>query len=329
MRKLAALSIGHGPSVSSSLTVLALIVCHLVLWPIPNATAQPDPPCLGIDDNWIFCAGFEEGNLDIWDDYDGNPPETNALINHPGPFGRADNHVVRLRAPAGRFGADLVKVLPTSHDRLYARWYVMWEPGFDFSALGHGGGLHAGARDGLLGRSGYRPEGDDWFTAWLEPFESLARLNLYAYYRGMYQDCADPEGSCWGDGFPCLDDNGEVYCTKPQHRPGPLPPVLQTGQWYNVEVMMDGGTPSVDGSIADGIFNLWIDGVEYGPWDDLWLRTTPDLKITTLWINLWHHGEHSVEGMMVDEVVVSTERIGAVSVPAKSSSWGSVKGMFR
>jgi hypothetical protein len=59
------------------------------------------------------------------------------------------------------------------------------------------------------------------------------------------------------------------------------------------------------------------------------MRTTPDLKITTLWINLWHHGDHSVEGILVDEVVVSTKRIGSVSVPAETSNWGSVKGQYR
>ncbi len=279
-------------------------------------------------EDWIFWTGFEEGNLDIWDDYDGNPPETNTLMKNPGPFDRPDNHVVRLRAPEGRGGADLVKDLSV-HDRLFALLYVMWEPGYDFNALNHGGGLHAGSRDEFLGSSGDRPEGDDWFSAWLEPHNIHHRLNFYVYYRGMYQDCVDPKGNCWGDSFPCLHDNGEVFCTKPQHRPGPLPPVLETGRWYCIEMMMDGGTPSSDGTTTSGILNLWIDGVELGPWDDLWMRTTPDLKITTLWINLWHHGDHSVEGILVDEVVVSTERIGSVSVPTKISSWGSVKAQFR
>ena len=93
--------------------------------------------------------------------------------------------------------------------------------------------------------------------------------------------------------------------------------------------MMDGGAPTPGSEGADGVLNLWIDGVEYGPWNNLWMRTTPDLKITILWINLWFHSDHSVEGIMVDEVVVSTERIGSVSVPTQASTWGSVKGQFR
>ena len=309
---------------------VSIIIALVLLWIMFGAAtvAQSDMPCLSNDPNWVFCTGFEEGNLDLWDDFDGNPPETNTLLPHPGPFDRAGNTVVRLRAPEGRGGSDLVKVLSSGHDRLYARWYVMWEPGYDFDARGHGSGLFAGDRD-LMGHSGFRPDGTDRFLASLEPHTTQHRLNFYAYYPGMYQDCVDPDGSCWGDSFPCLDDNGEVFCTEPAHRPGPLPPVMETGRWYNIEMLMDGGTPSSDGSVADGILNLWIDGVQYGPWNDLWYRSTPDLKLSILYLRLWHHEEHSVEGILIDEVVVSTERIGTATVPGHTEIWGSVKGQYR
>jgi hypothetical protein len=311
-------------------SVLTMPVILVLLMALPlAASGQTNQACLSSGEGWIFCTGFEEGNLALWDDYDGNPPATNTLMEHPGPFNEPGNHVVRLRAPEGTGGADLVKVLPSTHDRLYARWYVMWEPGYDFNARGHGGGLFAGDRNMLGVGSGSQPDGYDRFSATLEPHRIHHQLNFYSYYPGMYQDCVDPNGSCWGDSFPCLDDDGQALCTKAQHRPGPLPPVLETGRWYCIEMMMDGGTPSTDGSVADGVLNLWIDDVEYGPWDDLWFRATPDLKITTLWINLWHHAEHSVEGIMVDEVVVSTERIGVGAVPTTQTSWGSLKSSYR
>jgi hypothetical protein len=277
---------------------------------------EPDGPipvneCEAMEPEWVFCSSFEEGDKSIWDDSDGNPDETNLLMEDPGPFGLDGNHVMRLRVPEGRGGADLVKVLPSSHDRAYARWYVMWEPDYDFSAPNHGGGLHAGSRD-YLGRSDYQPDGDDWFGGWLEPDTDEHRLNVYSYYRGMYQDCVDPDGSCWGDHFPCMVDEGETFCEKPQHRETVLPPVMETGRWYCLEIMMDGATPVTSDAEADGVLDWWIDGVEIGPWDDLWLRTTPDLKITILWLSLFHHGDHSVEGVMLDNVVVSTERIGCI-----------------
>jgi len=267
----------------------------------PNECADPESA-------WVFCCDFETGDFSPWDDYDGNPAPDNTIQDEPGPFGLSGNHVARLRVPAGRGGADMVKLLPAS-DRLYTRWYVQWEPGFDMNAPNHGSGLHAGDRN-YLGQSDYRPQGDDFFSGWIEHTTDTHQLNAYSYSRGMYMDCADPNGQCWGDHFPCMIDEGEVYCTKAQHRETVNPPVMVTGQWYCIEMTMDGGTPSTDGSITDGQLDFWVDGLEIGPWTDLWLRTTADLKLDVLWLSLFHHGEHSVEGMFFDNVVVSTERIG-------------------
>ena len=296
--------------------------------------AQGVDECTQPEPGWIFCSGFEEGNLDIWDDYDGNPPSTNALIAHAGPFALAGNHVMRLRVPPGTGGADLVKVLPSTHDRLYARWYILWEPGYDFSAPNHGSGLHAGSRD-LLARSGYRPTGADRFNAYVDVSTWDHRPIIYSYYRGMYQDCANPEGACWGDHFPCTMDEGQNYCTNPAHRETTQLPVLQTDRWYCVEILMDGGTPTSDPGLAAGVLNMWIDGVEYGPWTNLWMRTTPDLKITILWLSLFFHAEHSTAGVLLDNVVVSTAPIGlagditGVEDPDGANSWGSLKSEFR
>jgi hypothetical protein len=296
--------------------------------------AQEVDECTQSEPHWVFCSGFEEGSLDIWDDYDGNPPSTNTLLVDAGPFGRVGNHVMRLRVPAGTGGADLVKVLPSTHVRLYARWYVRWETGYDFLAPNHGSGLHAGARD-LLARSGYRPNGEDRFNAYADVSTWNRSSVIYSYYRGMYQDCADPEGACWGDHFPCTIDDGQVYCTDPAHRETTPLPMLQTSRWYCVEIMLNGGTPTADPDIADGSLNIWIDGVGYGPWTNLWMRTTPDLRITILWLNLYFHAEHSTAGILIDNVVVSTEPIGpagdmtGIEDQNGAASWGSVKAGFR
>jgi hypothetical protein len=216
---------------------------------------------------------------------------------------------MRFWVQPGRNGTDLVKVLDSPSSRLYARWYIQYEPGFDFNAPNHGGGLHAGERN-LLGVSDNRPNGDDWFTAWIEYDPGLHTFYSYSYYRGMYMDCANPVGSCWGDHFPCTSDEGETYCERPEHRETVMPPTLETGRWYCVEMLLDGGTPTNTEDGADGTLNFWVDGLEIGPWNDLWLRTTDDLEITILWLSLFHHEEHADVGVMYDNVVVSTERIG-------------------
>jgi hypothetical protein len=275
---------------------------------VSSAAVPPEASCS--QSNTIFCSGFEEGNFSIWNDYDGNPAPWNTLPLERGPLNLADNHVALLRVPAGRGITDVVKILPSQHDKLYMRWYQKWENGYDFSALNHGGGPHAGDRN-LMGRSGNRPTGADWFSAWLEP--DRGRLNLYVYYRGMYQDCSNPSGSCWGDHFPCFLDEGSNYCEKPQHRERIMPPLMQTDRWYCLEVMVDAGTAVSTDAQANGSLNFWIDGTEYGPFTGLWFRTTSNLKLSHLSLGIFHHGEHSVEGAMFDNLVVSKERVGCLA----------------
>jgi hypothetical protein len=276
---------------------------------IVRASGCADPACSGA----VFCSGFEEGNKNIWDDYDGNPDSTNLLMSDLGPCNSIDNTIMRLRVPVGQGGSDLVKVLPSTYDQLYMRWYEKWESGYDFSAPNHGGGLHAGDR-GFLGASDYQPDGDDYAGTWLEPNPDLGgRLNLYSYYKGMYQNCVDPDGQCWGDNFPCMTDEG-YFCEKPEHRETILTPNTISDKWYCLEIMMDMGTPVQNDLLADGVQNLWVDGVEYGPFQHLWHRTNSSLKLSTLWLNLFHHGAHSLEGVMLDNVVASTQRIGCLSV---------------
>jgi hypothetical protein len=134
--------------------------------------------------------------------------------------------------------------------------------------------------------------------------------NVYSYYAGMYMDCADPNGSCWGDHLPCMLDEGESYCTNPEHQETLAPPVLEAGQWYCVELMVDGGAPTPGAEGASGAIDLSIDGAQLGPWEGLWMRSTADLRLNILWLSLFHHDEHSVEGVLYDHVVVSTEPIG-------------------
>jgi hypothetical protein len=289
-------------------TLCAIFVATVALYST-DSRAAPGPEAICSQANTVFCSGFEEGNFSIFDDYDGNPSPWNTLRADPGPFNLPDNHIARFRVEAGNNATDLVKILSAPQDKIYMRWYQRWEPGYDLTALNHGGGPHAGDRN-LMGRSGNRPTGADWFSAWLEPVNG--RLSLYTYYRGMYQDCVDPNGQCWGDRFPCFLDEGS-YCEKPAHRETVMPPLVQTNKWYCLEVMMDGGTPSSTDAQANGSMNLWIDGTEYGPFNNLWFRTTPNLKISVVALSVFHHGAHSVEGTEYDNLVVSKTRIGCVA----------------
>ena len=281
-----------------------------------SVTAAAGPPtrneCANPPPGAIFCEDFEGANpKGNFNDYDGNPDSENQVITDSGPSGDPANKVIRFRAPAGQSGgADLLKVLPGTHDRLYARWYFKYEPGFNFGALNHGGGLAAGDRN-FVGQSGNLPSGSDFAGFYVQYQENTARPYAYSYYRGMYQDCSNPQGSCWGDSLACVYDSGGGYCTKPQHRPSTALPVMQAGQWYCVEEMVDMGTPTTSATSANGRLSLWLNGQSIGDFTDLWIRTVSNLKLQTLWLSLFHNdGTHSAVGMLIDNAVVSTGRIG-------------------
>ena len=152
----------------------------------------------------IFCEDFEGSNpKGHFDDYDGNLDTENQVVVQPGPGGDAANRVISLRVPGGQGGtSDLVKVLPQAYDKLYARWYLQYESGFNFAAPNHGSGLAAGNRD-LVGVSGNRPKGNDFAGFYVQYQDSKAVPYAYSYYRGMYQDCPGA-GNCFGDSLPCV-----------------------------------------------------------------------------------------------------------------------------
>ena len=300
----------HQPSRrnSSRLTAISFLWFGAAVAAVPvarNECANPPP-------GTIFCEDFEGANpKGNFDDYDGNSDTENQVITDLGPSGDAANRVIRFRAPPGqRGGADLLKVLSSSHDRLYARWYVKYEAGFNFGALNHGGGLAAGDRN-FVGQSGTRPSGCDFAGFYVQYQENTSRPYAYSYYRGMYQDCSSTPGSCYGDSLACVYDTGASYCTKPQHRASTTLPALEAGRWYCFEEMVDMGTPTASGSSANGRLSMWLNEQSIGDFTDLWIRTTSSLKLQSLWLSLFHHdGTHSAGGQLIDNAIVSTQRIG-------------------
>lgn len=273
----------------------------------------------------VFCEDFEGTNpKSHFDDYDGNPDSENLVVTTPGASGDSSNRSIRLRAPSGQSGgSDLIKVLSSGYDKLYARWFVKFEPGFNFAAPMHGGGLAAGDRN-LLGRSGIRPNGNE-YASFIIDHNKQGNPYAYSYYRGMYQDCSDPNGACWGDSLPCVYDSGGYYCKKPSHRPSVTLPAFKADQWYCVEEMLDLGSANTSGASPNGRLVLSVDGQLLGDIGDLWIRTTTSLKIQMLWLSLFHHdGTHSTVGEFIDNVVVSTQPIGcgtsSGTVPASPSN---------
>ena len=258
----------------------------------PPTTTIARNECANPPAGTVFCADFEGTNPKAaFDDYDGNLDTENPVIADTGPSNDGANKAVRFRAPAGQSGgADLVKVLSSGYDKLYARWYLKYETGFNFSAGNHGGGLAAGDRN-FIGSSGNQPNGSDFAGSYLQYQNDTAQPFAYSYYRGMYQDCG-AQGSCWGDSLPCVYDTGGNYCTKSQDRPSAPLPNFQAGQWYCVEQM-------VDMELRPPQLHLQTAGLRFGWMASNMLifriygiRTTASLKLQSLWLNLYQGARH-------------------------------------
>ncbi len=311
---------------SHALRLLVLAICVLacacsrmsstVVKSANQAALPPLDECTNAPADWIFCSSFEETVSPWFEEYG-----VHNRIADPGPAYRVGNHVGRTRVNPGRGGAGFVAKL-ASHQKLFLRYYVQWEPGLVMTDAHHGPGGLMADEGGHLGQSGRRPSGRDFIAAGLEagatpPFP----IFLYTYYHGMYQDCPPlasvnpPPDSCYGDTLPCISDRPGVtyYCKRPDHRPGSLQGVVP-GRWYCLEEAVDAGTPALDADSADGELALWLDGQPLGRFKQLWMRTSNTLAFNVLWLYLFFHGDHSASGLLFDDVVVSRSRVGCHAV---------------
>lgn len=247
----------------------------------------------------VFCDDFETDDLARWDDTDGNLAPQHEVVVDPGAFDRAANHVGVLR---GR--ADLTKVLPSSARRLFVRWYARFDAFYDFGGSSFHAGFLAGARS-FIGADETPPDGTNVYNAYLgQRFERDLRTT--SRYAGMYQQtCPSP---CGSDSFPCLP-GGDVRCTVPAHEQTGAPPALVGARWFCFELSLDAGTPS-DGTVADGYVETWLDDAPIGKWDGLWMRSSATLLPSYLWVSAGGVTEDAAGTVLVDDVIVATERIG-------------------
>jgi hypothetical protein len=89
---------------------------------------------------------------------------------------------------------------------------------------------------------------------------------------------------------------------------------MTANRWYCLEVMLDGGTPTPSQAGANGIQDFWVDGVEMGPWTDLWHRSTATgMNVNLFAFMLYFHASHANVGVRYDNLVVSTSRIGCAA----------------
>ncbi|RCU48829.1 hypothetical protein DU002_13685 [Corallincola holothuriorum] len=262
------------------------------------------------EDGLIWHTNFEEWQpFSQWQK--GEKDNNAKTVLFPGPFGsNANNRVLQLRVSPGKGASGINRQLAKGYQKLYLRWFILYESGFDFTAQMHGQGLQANVK---WGKPGYRPKGNDRFSAKVDHGINLANglpsPFIYAYYPGMSMDCQDPDGRCWGDHLPCFIDQRR-YCRDPAYHPISNLPHLTSNQWYCIELMVDLGSPTSSAAQANGSMNLTIDNQALGPWQNLWLRSDGKLELNRVIMGLYHHGHHSEAGILIDEIKLSEQPIG-------------------
>jgi hypothetical protein len=94
-----------------------------------------------------------------------------------------------------------------------------------------------------------------------------------------------------------------------------------TGTWYCFEMKIKLGKSSSNGTGSDGELAFWVNGISCGAWHELWMRTTEQLKLSILWISLYHHDvTHSTSGVLIDNVTVSTGPIEGSDISGVETS---------
>lgn len=111
-------------------------------------------------------------------------------------------------------------------------------------------------------------------------------IGSYVYHVGMEGD----HGSAWGWG---LGKTG----------------ALEKNRWYSVEQYVKLNTPGQ----ADGVLRAWIDGELAFENTQLRFRDVAELRIETLWMNVYHGGTETAPNdlsLYIDNLVIAREYIG-------------------
>lgn len=217
----------------------------------------------------------------------------------PNRFEPLDGNALRVRLVKGKnFGLDLrynfAKKGIAEPDEIYFRYYLRF--GDDWNPYTDGGKLPGIA--GTYGRAGWGMRKTDGYNGWslrggfmarppaAKSLVGLTSLVSYAYHT----DIQDASGDLWdwGEGATGL---------------------LENNRWYSVEQYVKLNTPGT----SNGVVRAWVDGVQVKEKTDINFRKTPDLKIETIWMDVYHGGAGvSPENMSlyIDNVVVARRYIG-------------------
>ena len=275
---------GNGISILLSRVVLLSLILQPLL---ARGEETANPP------GTIFQCDFESTNW--WREWGRRePPKRTETVAADAKFKfeAHDGKALRIRVDkGGHYGVSLeynfAKRTGSEPEEVYFRYYLRladdWRPERGGKLPGIGGTY------GRAGWGGRKVDGTDgWSARGLFRGQNDGRtpIGFYCYHadmRGKYGD-----NWVWDrDGFSGLENN----------------------RWYCIEQHVKMNTPRM----KDGVLRGWIDGKLVFEKADVRMRDVENLKVETVWINVYHGGTWTATAdhhLYIDDVVISRSRIG-------------------
>ncbi|HMV17237.1 MAG TPA: hypothetical protein PLN96_07145 [Zoogloea sp.] len=252
------------------------------------------------DPRVLFFSDFEADRWSsAWSEYDSRSTSTTVTSDPERLFLPLSGRALRVTVPRnGNLGLDLRynyrdktgSEPEEAYFRYYLRFAADWGPEQSAGKMPGFAGTYGKAGWGLrksTGDDGWSLRGQfSMVSRSGNPLSGRTGMGTYAYHAAM----RDPSGDFW---------------------PWPLGRLaaLANNRWYCVEQYLKLNTPGK----SDGILRAWIDGRLVVERTDIQLRNVPQLRIESVWFNVYYGGvDPSPRDMSlyIDNVVVATSYIG-------------------
>ena len=248
----------------------------------PTPPPPPPPPTTAPDT--VFADGFESGTLAAWEDGVNTSQHrviTSSTRAHSG------TRLLEVTYPAGGDGGWLTRFFMPGYDSLYVRMWVRFPDAWTGTTkLLLLRGSRTDNQWSSFGVAGKCPSGTNFFATNLIADTDQRLATFYTYYLGMPRE---PDGvTCWGR----FSATGSTQYFEPRS--------LSKGVWHRVEFFVKLDTPAG----SEGEQHMWVDGVLKGSWTGLDFRTTTDLRLNSMTLELSAHPTSGTRILEIDDILV-------------------------
>ena len=290
------------------------------------------------DPKVLFVEQFEEPTLDAlkerWEAV--RHPEIMSLATDV-PAGSGGGHSLLMTHIGGQGdGGHLYRRLPKGHERVFARFYVKFDP--DCAPVHHFGTCIGGNQPSTPWpsvKAGQPTDGARSFWTGIEPFGKSWRWDFYTYWSEMRG--SPPRGQTWGNSFVhdrefkvargrwiCVevmvkmndvgDSNGEMALWIDGQLIRHLGKSFPKGKWVFDKFLPGEGGDSVRWNKSKGDRENFNTPAGGAPFEGFRWRTVPELNVNFVWAYLYMTDvpDGHVSKVWFDHIVVATDYIGPI-----------------